>query len=76
MFGTVAAAGIRIIAATEINRKAVLVMAISFAMGLSVELVPDILTQMPDVIKNIFSSGITTGGLTAILANAFIRIKE
>ncbi|GAB6982104.1 nucleobase:cation symporter-2 family protein [Prevotella dentasini] len=76
MFGTVAAAGIRIIASTEINRKAVLVMAISFAMGLSVELVPGILDQMPDIIKSIFSSGITTGGLTAILANAFIRIKE
>ena len=76
MFGTVAAAGIRIISATEITRKAVLVMAISFAMGLSVELVPGILDKMPDIIKNIFSSGITTGGLTAILANAFIRIKE
>ena len=76
MFGTVAAAGIRIIAATEITRKAVLVMAISFAMGLSVELVPGILDKMPDIIKNIFSSGITTGGLTAILANACIRIKE
>ena len=76
MFGTVAAAGIRIIAATEITRKAVLVMAISFAMGLSVELVPGILDKMPDVIRTIFSSGITTGGLTAILANACIRIKE
>ena len=76
MFGTVAAAGIRIIASTEITRKAVLVMAISFAMGLSVEVVPGILDKMPDIIKNIFSSGITTGGLTAILANAFIRIKE
>ena len=76
MFGTVAAAGIRIIAATEITRKAVLVMAISFAMGLSVELVPGIIDKMPDVIRNIFSSGITTGGLTAILANACIRIKE
>ena len=76
MFGTVAAAGIRISAATEITRKAVLVMAISFAMGLSVELVPGILDKMPDVIRNIFSSGITTGGLTAILANACIRIKE
>ena len=51
-------------------------MAISFAMGLSVELVPGILDKMPDLIKSIFSSGITTGGLTAILANAFIRIKE
>ena len=76
MFGTVAAAGIRIIASHDINRKAVLVMAISFAIGLSVEMVPDILSQMPEVIRNIFSSGITAGGLTAILANAFIRIKE
>lgn len=76
MFGTVAAAGVRIIASTEITHKAVLVMAISFAMGLSVELVPNILDKMPEVIRNIFSSGITTGGLTAILANAFIHIKE
>ena len=76
MFGTVAAAGVRIIASTEITRKAVLVMAISFAMGLSVELVPNILDKMPEVIRNIFSSGITTGGVTAILANAFIHIKE
>ena len=76
MFGTVAAAGIRIIAATEISRKAVLVMAVSFATGLSVELVPGILDQMPELVKSIFVSGITTGGLTAILANAFIRIKE
>jgi xanthine permease len=76
MFGTVAAAGIRIIASTEITRKAVLVMAISFAMGLSVELVPNILDKMPTMIKTIFSSGITTGGLTAIIANALIRIKE
>ena len=76
MFGTVAAAGIRIIASTTINRKAVLVMAMSFAMGLSVELVPDILSKMPQIIQNIFSSGIIMGGLTAILANALIRIKD
>lgn len=76
MFGTVAAAGIRIIASQNINRKATLVIAISFSMGLSVELVPEILSQLPDTIQSIFSSGITTGGLTAILANALIRIKE
>ena len=76
MFGTVAAAGIRIIASQEINRKATLVMALSFSLGLSVELVPEILNQLPDALRNIFSSGITTGGLTAILANALIRIKE
>lgn len=76
MFGTVAAAGIRIIASQEINRKATLVIAISFSFGLSVELVPEILSQLPETLRNIFSSGITTGGVMAILTNALIRIKE
>lgn len=76
MFGTVAAAGIRIIASQDINRKATLVIAISFSFGLSVELVPEILSQLPEAIRNIFSSGITTGGLVAILTNALIHIKE
>ena len=76
MFGTVAAAGIRIIAAQEINRKATLVMAVSFSLGLSVELVPEILCQLPETLRNIFASGITTGGITAILANLLIHIKE
>lgn len=76
MFGTVAAAGIRIIASQDINRKATLVIAISFSFGLSVELVPEILSQLPETLRNIFSSGITTGGVTAILTNALIRIKE
>lgn len=76
MFGTVAAAGIRIIAAQNIDRKATLVMALSFSFGLSVELVPDILGQLPESVRNVFSSGITTGGLTAIISNLLIRIKE
>ena len=76
MFGTVAAAGIRIIASQNIDRKATLVMALSFSFGLSVELLPEILMHFPDAIKNIFSSGITAGGLTAIVSNALIRIKE
>jgi xanthine permease XanP len=76
MFGTVAAAGVRIIASQNINRKATLVIAISFSFGLSVELVPEILTQLPETVRNIFSSGITTGGVAAILSNALIHIKE
>ena len=76
MFGTVAAAGIRIIASQTINRKATLVMAISFSLGLSVELVPEILSQLPSTVQSIFSSGITTGALAAIISNLVIRIKE
>ena len=76
MFGTVAAAGIRIIAAQKLNRKAVLVMALSFSFGLSVEMVPEILNCLPKSISGLLSSCITTGGIVAILSNALIRIKE
>lgn len=76
MFGTVAAAGVKIIASQALDRKATLVIAISFSMGLGVELVPDILSHLPETVKNIFSSGITTGGVAAIVSNMLIRIKD
>ena len=76
MFGTVAAAGIQIIASQRIGRKEVLDIALSLSFGLSVELVPEVLDKMSITVRNIFSSGITTGGLTAILSNLLIRIKE
>lgn len=76
MFGTVAAAGIKIIATQKMDRKAILVVALSLSFGLSVEFVPEILGQFPQSISSIFSSGITTGGMVAILANALINIQE
>lgn len=76
MFGTVAAAGVRIVSSQNIGRKETLVLAVSLSLGLGVELMPDILVNAPQAIKGIFSSGITTGGLTAIIANMVIRVKE
>ena len=75
MFGTVAAAGIRIIAAQDIDRKATMILAISLSLGLGVELMPDILRNISLDLRGIFSSGITTGGLTAIISNMLIRGK-
>ena len=75
MFGTVAAAGVRIVASQKLDRKAVLVIAASLALGMSVELMPTILQQLPQSVQTIFSSGITTGGLTAIVANALLNRK-
>jgi len=72
MFGTVAASGIRIIASSIIDRRGVLIMAISFGMGLGVAFRPEILAIFPDLVKNIFGSAITTGGLTAILLNLYL----
>ena len=76
MFGTVAAAGIRIVASQNIGRKETLVLAVSLSLGLGVELMPDVLSQAPEAIRSIFSSGITTGGLTDFIANIVFRLKE
>ncbi|WP_067520139.1 uracil-xanthine permease family protein [Endozoicomonas ascidiicola] len=67
MFGTVAASGIRIIASEKLDRRRVMIIAVSLGMGLGVTIVPDILSQMPELVKTIFGSSVTTGGLTAIL---------
>lgn len=72
MFGTVAASGIRIIASSIIDRRGVLIMAISLGLGLGVAFRPEILGIFPQIIKQIFGSAITTGGLTAIFLNVVL----
>ncbi|WP_106478355.1 nucleobase:cation symporter-2 family protein [Phytohalomonas tamaricis] len=69
MFGSVAAAGINILASTQLDRRALLILAVSLAMGLGVSQVPEVLQNLPDVVKSILSSGVATGGLTAMLLN-------
>ena len=72
MFGSVAAAGIRIIASHPIDRRAMLILAISLAMGLGITFVPEVLNQFPPFFKNMFQSGIATGGLVAIVLNVVL----
>ena len=72
MFGTVAAAGIRIIASQELDRRAMLILAVSLAMGLGVTFVPESLANLPQIVKNMFASGIATGGIFAIAMNLLL----
>ncbi len=72
MFGTIAATGIKIIASSSIDRRAVLIMSLSFGLGLGVAFRPEILGSFPSIIKEIFGSAITTGGLTAIFLNIIL----
>lgn len=69
MFGTVAAAGIKIIASSVIDRRGMIIMAISFGLGMGVSFRPEIFNHAPSIIHQIFGSAITTGGLTAIVLN-------
>lgn len=72
MFGTIAAAGVRIISRVELDRRAILIMALSFSMGLGIAQKPEILQFMPEIIKSIFSSGVAAGGITAIILNLLL----
>lgn len=76
MFGTIAAAGVRIISRVDLDRRAILIMALSFSMGLGIAQKPEILQFMPDVIKSIFSSGVSAGGITAILLSMFLPATD
>ena len=69
MFGTVAAAGIRILATLELNRREMLIIAVSLGLGLGVAMVPEALKELPKTIQNIFGSAITVSGLAAIILN-------
>jgi len=75
MFGTVAAVGIRIISLTKIDARSTMIMAISFGCGIGVVVHPEALSELPKFIREMFSSGIASGGIAAIAANLALPRK-
>ncbi|MGK7943595.1 MAG: uracil-xanthine permease family protein [Microcystaceae cyanobacterium] len=69
MFGTVAVAGLNILRNVEMDSRSTIIVAISLAIGLGVTFAPDSLAKMPQIIKDVFSSGIAAGAITALLLN-------
>ncbi len=75
MFGTVAAAGVKILANETLDRRKLLILAVSFGLGLGV-MTPDLLGQMPPLVQSIFGSPITTGGLAAIVLSLLLPVPS
>ena len=76
MFGTIAASGVRIVSRQAIDRRAILIIAISLAVGLGVSQQPQILQFAPDWLKTLLSSGIAAGGITAIILNLMFPAEQ
>ncbi|HEM8495431.1 TPA: uracil-xanthine permease [Burkholderia multivorans] len=76
MFGAVAASGINILAGIQLDRRALLIIAVSLALGLGVSQVPDILNSLPHALKNVLESGVATGGICALVMNWFLPEKK
>jgi len=72
MFGMVAVAGIRILSSVSMDRRASTITALSLGLGLGVTFVPGILGQMPPFVRDMFSSGVATGGMCALALNALL----
>lgn len=72
MFGAVAASGINILASVDMDRRALLIIAVSLALGLGISQVPEFLAHMPAGLRAVLESGVATGGLCALLMNWFL----
>ncbi len=72
MFGAVAAAGINILAGIQLDRRALLIISVSLALGLGFSQVPEFLANLPGELRNVLESGVATGGICALVMNWFL----
>lgn len=73
MFGTVAAAGIQTLSHVKLDNRNILIIATSIGLGLGVTFRPEVLSSLPESLKMIFSSGISTGTIVALILNLILR---
>jgi xanthine permease XanP len=72
MFATIAVGGIKILASEPIDRRKSLIIATSLGAGLGVLMVPDVLSDLPSMLKNTLSSSVTMAGFTAIIMSLLL----
>lgn len=76
MFGTVAAAGIHTLSKVKMTNRNMLIIATAIGLGLGVTFRPEVLNGLPEGIKMIFSSGISTGTIVALVLNLVLKEKD
>jgi xanthine permease XanP len=72
LFGTIAGSGIRIIGSENINSRGIMILALSLGLGIGAGVDIEALSFLPESIRPVFSSPITTGGITALVCNYII----
>ena len=73
MFGMVAAAGIKTLSRVELTDRNLLIIVTSMALGLGVTFRPDFISGLPEFLQMIFSSGISTGTIIALILNLILK---
>ena len=69
MFGMVAAAGLNVLSAVNMNRRNMVIIAVSLAVGLGLNLVPSAVQYLPGIVKTLMTSAVAPTALVAIVLN-------
>jgi len=77
MFAMVTVAGIQMLSNVDFNKNSnTLVVACSIGIGLGITAVPTLFDQTPLIFKSIFSSGIVSASVVAVVLNAFMNYGD
>ncbi|GAA0091396.1 nucleobase:cation symporter-2 family protein [Paraclostridium bifermentans] len=76
MFGVVAASGIKTLSKVNINNRNLIIISVSIALGLGITTRPELLTVLPESLKLLFGSGISTGTIFAVMLNILLKDTE
>lgn len=76
MFGVVAASGIKTLSKVNINNRNLIIISVSIALGLGITTSPELLTVLPESLKLLFGSGISTGTIFAVMLNILLKDNE
>jgi NCS2 family nucleobase:cation symporter-2 len=76
MFAMIITAGVNILSKTEHSRRNGTIIAMGIGAGMAVTLRPELFANLPEFIKVVFTSGITTGSLVALLLNMVLPGRE
>lgn len=69
MFGMVAAAGLNMLSEVNMNRRNMVIIAVSLAAGLGLNLVPQAVQYLPGVVKTLATSAVAPTALVAVVLN-------
>ncbi len=76
MFGLVAVAGVRLLVSAGLGQREGVIVALSLGIGLGLPTQPALLASLPGWLHSLLESGISAGGLTALLLNLFWRAPQ
>ncbi len=69
MFAMIVSGGVKILAKTEHNKRNSAIVAMGIGAGMAVTVRPELLANLPQIMKVVLASGITTGSLVALMMN-------